>query len=259
MARSRHFMSIDLSARVQLEVERSASEASKIVLKPVDVDRYLDPPADTPFPLEYAFHLLGDVRGKTVFDLGCGSGETIIPLVHRGAQVYGIDISPDLIEIANRRLCDAGLTATVQVGSAYETGLPDNSIDVVFCMSLIHHLDIALVREEMRRILRPGGYIVLKEPIRFSKGYGLLRSLLPSHEDISEYEHPLTQEEFKTFQEGFRVDGLRFFRLPFVPLVRRILPGRQRAAFRASRWILDTLPATARYATATAMRLHKPA
>jgi 2-polyprenyl-6-hydroxyphenyl methylase/3-demethylubiquinone-9 3-methyltransferase len=142
------------------------------------VHRYLDPPKDTPFPLEYAFYLLGDIRGKTVFDMGCGSGETIIPLVHRGAQVNGIDISPELIALAQRRLKAADLSANVRVGSAYETGMPDGSVDVVFCIELIHHLDIATVRDEMKRILRPGGYLVLKEPIRFSKGYDLLRSLL---------------------------------------------------------------------------------
>ena len=248
----------DHSARIQLEVERSAAEASKIVLRPVEVDRYLDPPKDTPFPLEYAFYLLGDVRGKTVFDMGCGSGETIIPLVHRGAQVNGIDISPELIALAQRRLKAADLSANVRVGSAYETGMPDGAVDVVFCMALIHHLDIATVRDEMKRILRPGGYIVLKEPIRFSKGYDLLRSLLPAHEDVSEYEHPLTREEFSIVQEGFRVDGLRFFRLPFVPIAQRISPSARRNAYLASGWLLDKFPAAARYATTAAVRLHKP-
>ena len=252
-------MTIDLSARALDEVERSASEASKIVIKPVEVQRYLNPKADSVFPLEYAFYLLGDVRGKNVFDIGCGSGETLIPLIHRGATVCGMDISPDLIAIAHRRLSDAGLSAQVEVGSAYQTGLPSNSMDVVFCMSLIHHLDIPVVREEMRRILKPGGHIVLKEPIRFSKHYGFVRDLLPSHEDISEYEHPLTREEFAIFQEGFRVDGVRFFRLPFVPLIKRIAPSQQRYAYRASGWILDRFPAAATYATSAAMRLYKVA
>jgi len=68
----------------QSEVARSASEASKIVLRPIKFERYLNPPADTPNPLEYAFHLLGDARGRTILDLGCGSGEEMVPLVHRG-------------------------------------------------------------------------------------------------------------------------------------------------------------------------------
>jgi methylase of polypeptide subunit release factors len=82
------------STHEQSELARSASEASKIVVRPVRSERYLNPRADTPFPLEYAFHLLGDVKDKLVLDLGCGSGEEVIPLLRRGARVIGIDLSP---------------------------------------------------------------------------------------------------------------------------------------------------------------------
>ena len=250
---------MSFSEREELEVRRSASEASKIALKPVEVDRYLNPPPNTPFPLEYAFHLLGQVRDKTVLDVGCGSGENLIPLVHRGAHVIGLDISPDLISIAQQRLNNASLNATLRVGSAYETGLADESIDVIFSMSLIHHLNIAQAREEMRRVLRPGGFLVLKEPVRFSQGYDRLRLLFPSHEDVSEYEHPLTREELKTFQDGFVVTGLRYFRLPFVPVVQRVAPALQGPFWYASDRILRVLPSLERYATSVALRLQKQA
>src|SRR5258706_8214949 len=68
--------------------ERSAEEARKLVLttqQPAHLDRYLHRSESSPFPPEYSFYLLGDVRGKTVLDLGCGSGE--IPLVRHGANV----------------------------------------------------------------------------------------------------------------------------------------------------------------------------
>ena len=92
------------SAHDAAEIARSASEASKIRLVDVDLERYQNPPADTCYPLEYAFFLLGDVLNKTVLDLGCGSGEEAVPLVQRGAQVIGVDISPDLIAVAHQRL-----------------------------------------------------------------------------------------------------------------------------------------------------------
>jgi ubiquinone/menaquinone biosynthesis C-methylase UbiE len=249
-----------LTERNQAEIERSASEASKVVLKPLDraqIDRYLNPPANTPYGLEYAFHLLGDVRGRTVLDLGCGTGENIVPLLERGARVIGMDISPDLIAIAQKRLSDANLEASLRVGSAYQTGLPDESVDVVFCMALIHHLDIKLVRDEMWRVLRKGGVIILREPIRFSKGYAWVRSLLPARDDISEYEHPLTREELATMTQPFSVQGTRYFKLPFVPLVSRVLPSQSDAAWRASNWIVQHWAAAERYATGVATRLQK--
>jgi SAM-dependent methyltransferase len=249
-----------LSERNQAEIERSASEARKFVLKSPEraqIDRYLNPPADTPFGLEYAFHLLGDVRGKTVLNLGCGKGEDIIPMLERGARVIGIDISPDLIAITEKRLRDANLEASLMVGSAYETGLPDESVDAIFCMALIHHLDIKLVRDEMWRVLRKGGVIILREPVRFSKGYAWVRSLLPAREDISEFEHPLTREELAIMTQAFRVQGTRYFRLPFVPLVSRILPSKSDAACRASNWILQHWAAAERYATGVTTKLQK--
>src|SRR5438552_18935790 len=84
------------------EVERGRSEAAHTRLVPTDVTPYLDPPADTPFPLRYAFYLLGDVRGKTVVDLGCGSGENLAPLLARGARVIAVDLSQELVDVARK-------------------------------------------------------------------------------------------------------------------------------------------------------------
>ena len=249
-----------LSERNRAEMERSATQAASFVLKPLQpaqIDRYLNPPADTPFALEYAYHLLGDIRGKTVLDLGCGTAEKTVPLLGRGARVIGMDISPDLVAIARRRLQAAHLEASLMVGSAYEIGLPDESVDIIFCMGLIHHLDIKLVRDEMWRVLRKGGAIILREPIRFSKGYAWVRSWLPAQKDVSKFEHPLTQEELTTMTQTFRAEETRYFRLPFVPLVARILPSKEGTAWRASGWILKHWKGAERYATGVAMKLQK--
>jgi len=249
-----------LSERNQAEIERSASEASKVVLQPYDrsqIDRYMNPPADTAYGLEYAFHLLGDVRGKTVLDLGCGTGENVIPLLERGARVIGIDISPDLIALAQKRVDAAHLEASLSVGSAYETGLPNESVDAIFCMALIHHLDIKIVRDEMSRILRKDGAIILREPIRFSKGYNWARNLLPARDDVSEFEHPLTRDELATMMQPFQVQGTRYFRLPFVPLISKILPSMNDAALKTSRWMLKRWAGGEQYATGVVTRLQK--
>ena len=82
--------------RDRAEIERSAAEARKTLLEPFDrsnIERYLNPPADTAYALEYAYHLLGDVRGKTVLDLGCGTNTSkrpaqaaLIPMPRSPAQ-----------------------------------------------------------------------------------------------------------------------------------------------------------------------------
>jgi SAM-dependent methyltransferase len=248
------------SVRDRAEVERSSVEARNTVLKPVaeaQINRYLSPPSTTPFALEYAYHLLGDVTGKTVLDLGCGTGINLIPLLKRGARTIGIDISPDLIRLAERRLADAQLESILQVGSAYNTGLADGSVDVIYCMSLIHHLEIARARDEMLRILTPNGRIILREPIRFSPTYTRLRKLLPSRDEVSDFEHPLTAEELAIMTAPFRVDGVRYFRLPIVPLMNLVLPSLNQSFCKTDYHLLKRYRALERYATMVVMRLSK--
>ncbi len=249
-----------LGERDLAEIRRSAEEARRLPFVTVarsHIERYLNPPANTPYCLEYSFHLLGDVRGKTILDLGCGQGENLIPLAHRGGNVIGIDISPELIRLAEARVRSSGVKADLAVGSAYETGLPDESVDIIFCIALIHHLDIARVQAEMRRILKRDGFVVLSEPIRFSKLYDRFRKLLRPSQNISESEHPLTGSEFDYMVSGFSAEDLRYFRLPFVPLTLLLLGKTNGFVYRLSAWLIAEVPMLQRFATSVAVRLRK--
>jgi SAM-dependent methyltransferase len=242
------------------EIRRSAEEARNTVLAPPkrsEVERYLNPPGNSPYALEYAFHLLGDARGKKVLDLGCGHGENVALLVERGAAVIGIDLSPELVQLAEQRMATAGRSAELRVGSAYETGLADESVDIVFCIALIHHLEIPKARAEMYRVLKKGGYVVLSEPIRFSSTYDRLRRMLPSRDNISEYEHPLTRDEFQCMVSGFKAEGLRYFRLPIVPLVERALGRTSKRIRKVSAWMLEAFPGLRFLATTAVVKLSK--
>jgi len=242
--------------RDEAEIARSAMEAHKIVLSPVQVWRYLHAPANTAFPLEYAFHLLGDIQDKHVLDLGCGTGEEIPALTWCGAHVTGIDISPDLIAFAQERIHRERVQAELKVGSAHQTELPDGSVDVIFCMSLIHLLDIPLAVSEMHRILKPDGFVVVKEPICFSRLYAKVRTLFPVGEDVSLYEHPLTRTEFHQLHESFEVSGLRLFRLPFAAMP-RYLGVRPRAFMKASDFMLRHCHYFEHFATVAVMKLSR--
>jgi SAM-dependent methyltransferase len=241
------------------EIRRSASEAAKTTIQDVDLTRYLNPPADTVFALEYSFHLLGDVRNKTVLDFGCGAGEEVIPLCQRGARVIGIDISPELIAIAQERLRKYGVEAELRVGSAYETQLADKSVDVIFCMSLLHHLQIDRVKNEICRILKPDGLFILKEPVRLSWMMKKLRRLFPAAEDVSDYEYPLNQDQLDELAEGFQVLASRSFRTPLVPLFERVIKTRRlrRSFRRGDDWIVRHLPGVEHFATMRVMALKR--
>lgn len=210
-----------------VEVERSASEAKR---KDADdlrigdgiIERYKNPPAETFYALEYAYYLLGDVTGKTILDYGCGLGDNTVLLASRGAKVIGVDISPELIELAEKRMRQHDLSeiSEFRIGSAHELPFENESVDVVFGMAILHHLDLETSSKEVFRILKKGGRAIFMEPVRNSKFIKFIRNLIPYEQpDISPFERPLTDSELKEYAKDFSDYRSRAFSLPFVNLV----------------------------------------
>lgn len=246
------------------EMERSRSEATHVNLDSLrinDTRRYMDPPANTCYPLEYSFHLLGDVRGKRVVDLGCGTGENTVLLALKGADVYALDISQDLVGLAKKRLAINRASAErvhFMVSSAHVTGIPDESVDIVLGIAILHHLDLKLVSQEVFRILKKGGRAVFQEPVRDSGTVRFLRRLIPyTAPDVSPYERPLTTAEIQQFAAPFQNLRMRAFGLPHVSIVRILAKRFSPWAHRSDRRILDTMPILARYAAVRVFELAK--
>lgn len=107
--------------------------------------------------------LAGDVGGMRVLDAGCGSGPLAAALLDRGALVSGFDLSPAMVALARERL---GEEADLQVADLGEP-LPydDATFDVVVCSLALHYVkDWAPPLQELRRVLRPGGRLVVSVP-----------------------------------------------------------------------------------------------
>lgn len=251
-------MSTSMQTWERAEIERSSVEASLTSDAALRVSarvlaRYERPPGNTPYPLEYAYHLLGDVRGCRIVDFGCGSGANSVQLASRGAHVWAVDISEDLIRIARRRMAVSGRAGGAQfiVGSAHDLPFPDGSIDVVFGIAILHHLDLKLVSREVLRVLKPGGRAIFQEPVRNSALIRFIRSLIPYRApDISPYERPLTDPELRTFAAPFASMRSRAFTLPFVPLAAFVPVVKQRMdrVYRADGALLRRFPALGYYA-----------
>jgi SAM-dependent methyltransferase len=102
--------------------------------------------------------LVRAIGGGPVADIGCGPGHTTALLRELGADAFGIDLSPAMIEIARREHPDARF----EVGSMTKLDLADDSLaGVLAWWSLIHIPDEAMpgVLEQFRRVLRPGGVL----------------------------------------------------------------------------------------------------
>ena len=103
--------------------------------------------------------------GDVVLDVGCGSGSlTLAAAYQTGIQgkVYGIDASPEMIEVAREKTNRAGLPVEFKVGLIEKLDFPDATFDVVISRLAIHHLPDDLKDkgfEEILRVLKPGGYV----------------------------------------------------------------------------------------------------
>lgn len=104
--------------------------------------------------------LAGDVHGRRVLDAGCGSGALSLALRAKGALVTGFDSSPVMVELARQRL---GEDADLQVA---DISLPlpfaDGAFDDVVVSLVLHYLqDWTAPLSELRRVLKPGGRLLL--------------------------------------------------------------------------------------------------
>lgn len=118
-------------------------------------------------------------KNMRILDLGCGTGTLLFVLQKEGYQeLFGIDLSPNMVKIAKKRLNDANL----KVGFAENTGFPDNFFDLVVGISILHHIpNLKKVSREMSRILKKGGRILFMEPNKdwfFENKKGLTQRIL---------------------------------------------------------------------------------
>ena len=93
-------------------------------------------------------------------DLGCGPGEMLPVLAERAAAVVGVDSSPSMLALAERRT--AGLPVGVRMGELEHLPMADGEADfAVICLTLHHLPDPGAALAEARRVLTPHGRLVV--------------------------------------------------------------------------------------------------
>ena len=111
--------------------------------------------------LKYFDRIVKDWRGMSVLDLGCGGGFMAEPLARRGAKVVGIDPSAPAIGAAREHAEATGLHVDYRVASGEDLPFSDGSFDGVVIVDVLEHVaDPALVLDEARRVLKPGGLVL---------------------------------------------------------------------------------------------------
>jgi ubiquinone/menaquinone biosynthesis C-methylase UbiE len=154
-------------------------------------------------PINKGLRLLGlrmfrPKKGMSILDVGCGTGSYLEFYQRFQCNLFGIDPSSAMLEIAKERL---GQEADLYHGSAADMPYPDQSFDLIVSMLVLHEIDHVIrlaVIDEIKRVLKPGGKLLLIDfnpgPIQSFEGWKtkaiiLLSEIAAGRKHFSNYRH----------------------------------------------------------------------
>jgi ubiquinone/menaquinone biosynthesis C-methylase UbiE len=139
-------------------------------------------------------------QGQQVLDLGCGTGALTLRAAQRGAMVKGVDINPQMLEMAGERVRERGLgqnVELVEMGVAELDGEEAQRYDAVMsglCFSELSKDEVAYTLKEVARILRPGGLLLIADEV---KPQGLIKRMIHwlIRVPLSAFTYAITQQK----------------------------------------------------------------
>jgi SAM-dependent methyltransferase len=123
-------------------------------------------------------HEYAAAAGRRVLDVGCGNGYVLERYARHAARTVGVDLTRAAVSLSARRFALASLPGAFVQASAEALPFPDAAFDFVCSMGVVHHTprpEAALA--EIRRVLRPGGRLVL---MVYHRGSALYRWRFPA-------------------------------------------------------------------------------
>jgi ubiquinone/menaquinone biosynthesis C-methylase UbiE len=158
-------------------------------------------------------------------EFGCGTAFYTEVLAPKADTLVATDVSPGMLDLAKQRVKAANVT--FQVEDCQRTSLPDDAFDAAFLSLVIHFTDPVYTAAEMRRILRPGGTLIIAnlDP-QALKGVDRIRSLIRIvYQGVVGYRlkppkgfgsQVLTEEQLRDLlgRSGFRLDSAETIKDP---------------------------------------------
>lgn len=151
---------------------------------------------------------LAPARGRTVLDVGTGTGRAAIGLAEAGAAVVGVDASAEMLRVARAKAAGAGVAMPVGLADAHALPFANGSVDAVVCLRLLMHaIDWRLCVGELCRVAR--WRVVVDFPARSSLAAvesGARRLAKSFGREVEAYRVIAERDVVDAFrQHGFRV------------------------------------------------------
>jgi Methylase involved in ubiquinone/menaquinone biosynthesis len=149
-----------------------------------------------------AFELFVPEKGMKVLDAGCGTGNFSMKLAGRGAQVTGIDLSTEMMAVAQEKARRRALDIQFMEMNIYSLDFPDNYFDGVFSMAVFETLvESEKAFRELMRVLKPGKFLMIGT-IRKDSAWGRSYEKRIKEDPNTIYRYSV----FKSLQEFEEVD-----------------------------------------------------
>jgi SAM-dependent methyltransferase len=171
----------------------------------------------------------GDLVGRRVLDIGCGTGRSAAALAERGARVWGVEPSGEMAALARERL------STVKIAPAERLPFKDGWFERALMQLVIHLVDRPQAFAEARRVLGPEGRLVIVtfDEKHFEEYW--LNNFFPSMEGLDRARFPTPDE----LVAELRIAGFEHMRL--VPLAQQVVIDRDWALTKVRGRFISTL------------------
>lgn len=155
--------------------------------------------------------LAAPMPGEEILDVGCGTGSLTLAVnaaVGDRGFVHGIDASPEMIALAQRKAKQAGVELDFRVGLAEKLPFADRSFDLVMSQLAIHHLpgDLKIQAfEEMYRVLKTNGRCVIidfEPPKQWRSLSRLFHGQVMTQTDVRQYANMMEDAGFSEIEIG---------------------------------------------------------
>lgn len=151
---------MEIRARLSREIEHGTTPAAIS-----QADNAWSTPVGNLRRMRRIAHLTKSIdRNASVLEVGGGTGLQTEFLVKYFPKIVSIDISPDLLKVAKKRVPEA----TFYEMDAHCPKFENNSFDAILGVSILHHLDWELALKNYYQLLKPGGVIRFSEPNLFN-------------------------------------------------------------------------------------------
>ena len=144
-------------------------------------------------------------EGMSILDVGCGTGSYLEFYKRYKCNLFGIDTSPSMLEVAQQRL---GEEADLYLGSATDMPYPDHSFDLVVSMLVLHEMDHPIrltVLDEIKRVLKHTGSLLLIDfnpgPLQSFEGWRTKAIIILS-------EIAAGREHFRNYRHFMSINGI---------------------------------------------------